>query len=211
LSGHTNYVSSLCFDGESLYSGSWDCSIFVWDIRTWQARTTWFKGGTPNSAGRPSFGHQAAVSSLVLAPDGKLISGSYDKSIKVWNRRTNDVEKTLEGHDNWIYSLGTIGDKDNYTVWSASRDKTVKKWDMRSFSCIGTYSDHTDNVTSLAVEPETEIVYSSSMDKSIKARDTKQGKCCQTMTGHTSNVFTLLCAYNTLYSGSWDKTIKIWQ
>jgi WD40 repeat protein len=39
----------------------------------------------------------SAVSSLVVHDD-KLISGSYDSTIKVWNTNTWVCERTLEGH-----------------------------------------------------------------------------------------------------------------
>jgi WD40 repeat protein len=210
LSTHTNYVSSLFFDGNNLWSGSWDCSIVCWDIRTWQAKHSIMKAGHSGGGGVPSFGHGGPVSALALGPGGVLLSGSHDKTIKAFDRRTGDCKKTVEAHDNWIFGLKTSGDEDDMRVWTASRDKTIKIWNpQNNWACQATLSDHEDNVTDLALDKS--VMYSSSMDKTIKARDLNTGKVCQTMTGHSANVVSLLCAYSTLYSGSWDKTVKIWQ
>lgn len=34
LKGHSDYITTLFFDGKYLYSGSYDCQIRIWDIRT---------------------------------------------------------------------------------------------------------------------------------------------------------------------------------
>ncbi|KAL4750011.1 WD40-repeat-containing domain protein [Aspergillus terricola var. indicus] len=47
-------------------------------------------------------GHSAGVWSVAFSPDGKqLASGSSDKTIKLWDPATGDLQQTLEGHSNW--------------------------------------------------------------------------------------------------------------
>jgi len=36
-------------------------------------------------------------------------------------------------------------------------------------------------------------------------------KCIQTLVGHTQNVYCLAQQFGTLFSGSWDKTVRVWQ
>ena len=38
------------------------------------------------------------MTSLAILPDGRIISGSNDNSIKIWNSETGICEKTLIGH-----------------------------------------------------------------------------------------------------------------
>ena len=38
------------------------------------------------------------VTSLCMAPDGRLVSGSLDKSIKVWDLKSGLCQLTLKGH-----------------------------------------------------------------------------------------------------------------
>ena len=68
--------------------------------------------------------------------DGKLYSGSYDNSIKVWNYSNHKLITTLgvpeehdeegeyEGHTGRVNCL-TINDG---KLYSASRDMTIKVW-----------------------------------------------------------------------------------
>ena len=50
-----------------------------------------------------SSGRSSQVLSVAFSPDGNTIaSGSYDKSIKLWNPQTGDLIRTLEGINEYI-------------------------------------------------------------------------------------------------------------
>ncbi|MEE1097327.1 MAG: hypothetical protein U0K83_03255, partial [Bacteroidales bacterium] len=51
-------------------------------------------------------GHSKYVRYVAYSPDGtKIISGSADKTIKIWNANTGECLKTLEGHSDWVNSV----------------------------------------------------------------------------------------------------------
>ncbi|MCU0516729.1 MAG: protein kinase [Oscillatoria sp. Prado101] len=51
-------------------------------------------------------GHTDWVDSVAISPDGKtLVSGSYDKTIKIWNLGTGKLQKTLTGHTDGVFSV----------------------------------------------------------------------------------------------------------
>jgi WD40 repeat protein len=65
----------------------------------------------------------------VFSNDGTLIaSGSYDKTVKIWNVATGEEQRTVEGHRNSVSSV--VFSKDGTLIASASDDKTVKIWNV---------------------------------------------------------------------------------
>ena len=58
----------------------------------------------------------------------RFITGSYDRTCKVWNTLTGEELLTLEGHKNVVYAIAfnnPFGDK----IVTGSFDKTAKIWD----------------------------------------------------------------------------------
>ncbi len=65
----------------------------------------------------------------VISPDGKtLASGSFDKTIKLWNLETGKEIHTLTGHDYAVKSVSFS--PDGKTLASGSDDNKIKVWDV---------------------------------------------------------------------------------
>ena len=72
-------------------------------------------------------GHSYGVLSVAYSPDGtKIISGSGDETVKIWDANTGECLKTLEGHSVWVFSVAYS--PDGTKIVSGSLDNTVKIW-----------------------------------------------------------------------------------
>jgi WD40 repeat protein len=69
----------------------------------------------------------SSVWSIAFSPDGKqIISGSYNKTVRLWDAITGVLLYTLEGHSSSVDLVAFS--PDSKQIISGSRDKTVRLW-----------------------------------------------------------------------------------
>ena len=94
-------------------------------------------------------GHTGGIS-CVQFDSSRIVSGSHDKTIRVWNIKTNSPWSvmTLTGHSGEVRCLHLEGNR----VASGSTDTTIKVWDLdiqpewSSIGCKVTMVGHSDTV-----------------------------------------------------------------
>ena len=92
-------------------------------------------------------GHGDYVTSVQFSPDGlKLASGSFDKTLRIWDAVTGECEQTLEGHGRAVESVQFS--PDGLKLASGSWDKTLRIWDAVTGECEQTLEGHGREVTS---------------------------------------------------------------
>ncbi|MCE2668650.1 MAG: WD40 repeat domain-containing protein [Microcystis sp. 49638_E5] len=157
-------------------------------------------------------GHGRYVHSVNFSPNGKtLVSGSDDKTIKLWNVETGQKLHTFEGHGGPVYSVNFSPDEGK-TLVSGSDDKTIKLWNVETGQEIRTLKEHGGTVYSVNFSPDGKTLVSGSDDKTIKLWNVETGKEIRTLKGHKGPVYSVNFSRNgkTLVSGSGDKTIILW-
>ena len=130
LEGHDDCILSLILlkENDYLCSGAADLTIRIWD---------WEK----NKCLHILKGHEKWVKCVLELDNGIIISGSDDKTIKIWKEYNNI--KTIEEHENSIRSLCQIN-KDYFA--SGSFDCSIKIWDINTWECIQTLVGHDSNI-----------------------------------------------------------------
>lgn len=107
---HGNYCVQFDLNSHVAVSGS-NGTVAMADLRA------------PSTAPLFLRGHTDVVSCLQIMGK-KLVTGSMDRTIKVWDLTTRECPTTLHGHGSWIWDLQLDHDK----VVSASGDNVVKMW-----------------------------------------------------------------------------------
>ncbi|KAM3534043.1 hypothetical protein MY4038_002696 [Beauveria bassiana] len=104
---------------------------------------------------------------------GVVLTGSGDKSIKLWSLADYTCIRTFEGHSHsvlkvaWL-SMPTKGEqKKSVQFVSAGGDGLVKVWDTNSGETECTLDNHEDRVWAVAVQPKTNMIVSGSGDSSV--------------------------------------------
>jgi WD40 repeat protein len=201
---HDKGIFHLQYDEETarLYAASADGSVSVWNIEDWSL--LWHLTMThqkvrriaisPNGAlvafalgdGRIALletqshkviheidAHEESCNSIAFINDEVLISGGKDAFLKTWNIPNGcTANLAIPAHNFAIYDI--IVHPEQHWIATASRDKTVKLWDMKleekplrlDRSSSG---GHINSVNGLFYQPASDILYSCSDDRSICA------------------------------------------
>src|ERR1700683_4542981 len=93
---------------------------------------------------------------------------------------------------------------------SASRDRTLKVWDLESGRELRTLRGHTDFVYGVAVTADGRYALSASRYRTLKVWEGEPGREVRTLTGHSASVTSLAasCDRRTVASTSWDRTVR---
>lgn len=157
-------------------------------------------------------GHTNTVWTVTISPDGHtLVSGSGDKTIKIWDLDSGQLQRTLSEDTAEVLSVALSPDGQTLTSGSYATDKAIKIWQLNTDKPRPTLG-MASNVWSVALSPDGQTVASSSGDGSIKIWNLHTGALLRTLIGHTDTVWSVAISPDgqTLVSGSKDKTIKIW-
>jgi WD40 repeat protein len=156
-------------------------------------------------------GHTGEVRAVAYNPDGsRIVSGSSDTTIKIWDAENGWERRTLTGHTLPVNSVAYS--PDGRRIASGSRDNTVKIWDAESGRKLRTLEGHTSTVKSVAYSPDGRRIVSGSSDKTVRIWDTEGRRELLKLKRHTGPVLSV--AYSPdgrrIVSGGDDKTIRIW-
>ena len=100
-------------------------------------------------------GHTNWVESLTFSLDGRLlVSGSHDRTIKLWDMQTGGVVKTFHGHTFWVYSVSISAE--SVRIASGSGDHTIRLWDIQTGECLCTIQQQAwvDHVSFSPLNPQ---------------------------------------------------------
>jgi WD40 repeat protein len=84
------------------------------------------------------------------------VSGSEDKTVRLWDAATGKALQTLKGHTGSVSSVAFS--PDGKQVVSGSGDKTVQLWDAATGKALQTLKGHTGSFSSVAFSPDGKLL-----------------------------------------------------
>ncbi len=108
-------------------------------------------------------GHRREVNSVAFSADGKrLVSASFDGTVKVWNVAAGRFTLTLQGHEGRVTAARFT--HDGRFIVSGGLDRKVRLWDAASGEGLAVLDNHEEPVTSVGVSPNGQIAFSTGLD-----------------------------------------------
>ena len=145
----------------------------------------------------------------------KIISGSHDGSIKIWDSVTGELIKTLYEGPSCIYSVCIS--QDNKLIISTGTSNNniyeIRIHDVDTNTIIHKLIGHQDYILCARISADGKRIVSASRDTSIKIWNVETGELINTLRAHTNYVrFVSISSDDKLIvSASADNTIKIWK
>lgn len=172
LHGHTDCVKACCFSckDDFIASGSWDYTVRVWRLNpsdkysSDQAR--WILSNYKKLPDCDVYccllsGHSGNVQVVAFSTVDLLASGSWDRSIILWNPVRGQMLKKFLGHTGWVKSLSFS--PNSLELISNAEDDSVRVWNVLSSDCTELSECTTEGAQSCTFSTEGKLLASGSM------------------------------------------------
>lgn len=185
--------------------------------------------------------HGSHVVTCLQFDTDKILTGSDDSNINVYDTKTGRLRKLLRGHEGGVWALQYMGN----TLVSGSTDRSVRVWDIEAGLETHVFRGHTSTVRCLQIlmptkvgetaegkdimMPKQPLIITGSRDSTLriwklpKATDRNHIQAeteadpedspffIRTLAGHQHSVRAIAAHADTLVSGSYDSTVRVWK
>ncbi|MGB7381480.1 MAG: caspase family protein [Rivularia sp. (in: cyanobacteria)] len=152
--------------------------------------------------------HKDKITSASFSPDGKkVVTTSFDKTVKIWNLQGQLLNTIKEDEDIVIRAFFSF---DSTKIVTASSDGKARVWNLQG-KLLAVFKGHQGWVTSASFSPDGNKIVTASFDETAKIWDV-QGNLLKTLKGHQGHVYSAFFSPSgeKILTASEDKTAKIW-
>lgn len=161
-----------------------------------------------------SLPHDEYVLSVQFSPndDGvRIVTGSTDGKLRMWQVDKPDEPMILGQHDDWIWSVEFS--PDGTKVVSASYDGTARVWAADRPGELAVLKGHDDLVLAASFSPDGKRIVTGSNDDTARVwQADAEGTLLTTLRGHEDGVSTVMFTEDgtRIVTASFDGTIRVW-
>lgn len=180
-----------------------------------QGRCDWFwlrnarriSQASPNPCCLVLEGHTNDVTGALALSDDRILSWSFDQSLRIWDARTGLCRTVLAGHTELVQGGLVLPDG---RILSWADDMTLRVWDAVTGKCHAILEGPNSRTMEARVLPANKIL-TWSEDKTLRILDVATGTCRAVLDGHAGSVSgALVLPDGGILSWAQDKTLRIW-
>lgn len=170
----------------------------------WQLKHVKDEKFFPNLTDQQFFaGHDMSPTISVVLPNGDLVTGSPDKTIRIWNAFSGECLHVFKGHAGKILALAVQGN----ILISAGQDGMIYHWDIRTRECIKGINAKSQVQAIEIISPDT---YVTGTDKGVLCFRTMTGIVLATISSNSSINDIKKVGQNLIASAHFDGRIRLW-
>ena len=199
--------------------------LYISSLTTWSRDSTMYQMWKSQFSRGPSFKktrgdrtvplltlqHESWVISAAFSSDGtRIVSGSQDQSVRVWDASTGAELTTLNGHTDYVNSVAFS--HDGTRIVSGSSDKSVRVWNPSTGAELMKLNGHIESVNSVAFSSDGTRIVSGSDDEYVRVWNASTGAKLKRLKGHTGSVNSVAVSSDgsRIVSGSDDESVRVW-
>lgn len=224
LEGHQGWIWSVDISPDSRWvaSASDDCTVALWDRQT-GLPVHWFRGHTqavravrfytslqPRGDADLTSAHDAVDLPSLPQSDLRLVSGSDDRTLRIWQVHSRQALKPLVGHDSAVWAIAIS--PDGAVLASGSTDPSIRLWCLRRDERLHTLQGSANWVLSVAAHASNPLLASGGVDSSVRLWHAHTGHLVACLSGHRDWVWSVAFSPDgtQLASASDDGTLRLW-
>ncbi|MBW4661725.1 MAG: NACHT domain-containing protein [Drouetiella hepatica Uher 2000/2452] len=215
-------------DGRLLATNNGDNTVKIWDVsqiyRSLSSDSS--SSNVPLSIPRLRTlkGHGGRIYGIAFLLDSdRLITGSEDQTLRLWEISTGNCLRVFEGHSRYVLSVAASPNVANHQeikshraenqelIASGSDDQTIRLWNVHTGECLRVLEGQRGWIQTIAFSPDGSLLASGSTDQTVKLWQVSTGTCLNTLEGHKEvRSVSFSPDGRQLATGSEDETIKLW-
>lgn len=157
------------------------------------------------------YAHKNCINSLCFSPDGnKLVSGSSDGLVKIWDMQTLKEIMVIEPKSGYVFSTSFSHSGEKIIV--GTKYNKIIIYNVKHGHELKRLEGHRETITTAVFSKSDSMIASGSNDKTVKLWDYRSATLIHNFFGHDSIISVVAFAPDEkrIASGSSDKTIKVW-
>ncbi|XP_073993370.1 uncharacterized protein [Rhodnius prolixus] len=159
-----------------------------------------------------SMHHVLPVTNVVFSKEGnRCLTGSFDRTCKMWDVDSGELYLTLDGHNNVVYDVSfNLPYSDR--VLTASFDKTACVWNSDTGERLLTMWGHEGELVVIKYDNSRQHVATGSMDQTARVFDINTGLELWMLDGHKNAIIRLEYSNDgrQILTGSFDSKVFLW-